>query len=910
MAREGATNQAASLVPRAVTLPASVTTEMAAACALAYHEMNRAQASGLPRRRSMRTNLATFLDDAEGRDLATAFAHRRGLRVVRWSYRRLRATAFQFARELDRRGIHKGERVLFWGENCAEWVAAFFGALARGVIVVPLDVESAPDFVVRVQQQVSARLLVHSGDCKLDLPRLRFDELAAAIAPHSTAPLQDQDISENDIAEILFTSGTTAEPKGVVITHRNLLANLNPLEREINKYRRWERPFHPIRFLDLLPLSHVFGQFMGIFVPMILGGEVYFQDSLNPSEIIAAIKKQRISVAVTVPRFLDSLRQKIERDYAARGESDLLHKKLEAAERLHFLKRWWLFRRVHRQFGWKFWAFVAGGAALNQQTETFWQRLGFAVVQGYGMTETASLISVNHPFKIGRGSIGKTLPGQQMKLDENGEILVRGDNVSPGYWRGDVTSITNAEGWLRTGDVGEMDEAGNLYFKGRQKDVIVTAAGLNIYPDDLEAALNAQPEIRDSAVVGVDTPQGSEPMAVLIMKDESDPAAAIQRANRRLASHQQIRRWAVWPEPEFPLTPTGKIRKPAIIEKLRAGGREPGAGVQGRSIEEISGHANDSLTPGPRPPAPAFILEQAARVSGEAPGRVDAAANLAADLKLDSLGRVELLSALEDHYQVDLDEAAFTSATTVGDIERMIREGARAEAVEYPYPKWPRRFPVTWIRALVFYLVMLPITWLMSRARVVGKARLKDAQGPLLFVANHVSMVDQSLIQYALPPRYRLKLAIAMEGEKLRNWRRPPRGTPLSRRWIGYLQYFSVVSLLNVFPLPQKSGFRRSFAFAGEAMDGGASVLVFPEGRRTPDGEMKPFMEGIGLLAASLGVPVVPIRVDGLYDLKVSRRYFARPGEVRVIIGEPVKFERDADPAAIARELRERVESL
>jgi long-chain acyl-CoA synthetase len=865
----------------------------------------------------MRTNLISFLDNADARGDETAFAHRRGLRVERWSYQRLRDAAFQFARELDRRGIHKGERLLLWGENCAEWVAVFFGCLARGVIIVPLDVESAPDFVARIQQQVHARLLVHSGDCLLDLPRLRFDELADAIAHHATAPFPRQDISESDIAEIIYTSGTTAEPKGVVITHRNLLANLNPLEHEIHKYRKWERPFHPIRFLDLLPLSHVFGQFMGIFVPQILGGEVYFQDSLNPSEIIAAIKKQRISVVITVPRFLDSLRQKIERDYAARGESEMFNQKLEAAKHIHFLKRWWVFRRIHRQFGWKFWAFVAGGAALNQQSETFWQRLGYAVVQGYGMTETAALISVNHPFKIGHGSIGKTLPGQQMKLDESGEILVRGDNVSPGYWRGDVKSITNEEGWLRTGDVGEMDAAGNLYFKGRKKDVIVTAAGLNIYPDDLEAALNAQPEIRDSAVVGIDTPQGPEPMAVLILKDESsDPASAIKRANKQLAQHQHIRRWTLWPEPEFPLTPTKKIRKPAVLERLQleeAMGRW-GDGVMGRQEEPVqtsdfpfSASPHRPIAPSPHPAS--FILQQVARVSGEAPEHADTTANLAADLKLDSLGRVELLSALEDHYQVDLDEAAFTSATTIGDIERLVREGTGAEAVEYPYPKWPGRFPVTWIRATIFYLVMLPITWLMSRARIVGKERLKDAQGPLLFVSNHVSMVDQSLIQYALP-RYRLKLAIAMEGEKLRNWRRPPPGTSMWRRLLGYVQYLSVTSLFNVFPLPQKSGFRRSFAFAGEAMDRGMSVLVFPEGRRTPDGEMKAFMEGIGILATNLGVPVVPVRLDGLYDMKVSRRYFARLGDVQVTIGEPVEFARDDDPATIARELQQRVASL
>jgi long-chain acyl-CoA synthetase len=859
----------------------------------------------------MRTNLISYLETNLSRRTQTAFAHRRGLRTERWTYGRLCDAAYQFARELDYRGIQKGERVLLWGENCAEWVAAFFGCLARGVIVVPLDLESAPDFVARVQQQVSAKLLVHSGECLLDLPRLRLDELAERIAHHSTASTSHEEISESDIAEIIFTSGTTAEPKGVVITHRNLLANLNPLEREINKYRKWERLFHPVRFLDLLPLSHVFGQFMGIFVPQILGGEVYFQDSHNPSEIIAAIKKQRVSVVITVPRFLDALRQKIERDGAARGESDLFYKKLEAADHLHFLKRWWVFRRIHAQFGWKFWAFVAGGASLNQPTESFWRRLGYAVVQGYGMTETAALISVNHPFKIGRGSIGKTLPGQQMKLDENGEILVRGDNVSPGYWGGEAQFVTNAEGWLRTGDVGEMDAAGNLYFKGRKKDVIVTAAGLNIYPEDLEAALKAQPEIRDSAVVGIDTPQGPEPLAVLILKNESDdPETAVQRANARLAEYQRLRRWAVWPEPEFPLTPTKKIRKPAIIERLGAVGRGPWASEAGGVIEMgISGAPRPS-TPGTRHPAPAFILQQVARVSGEAPEHVDKTTNLAADLKLDSLGRVELLSALEDHYQVDLDEAAFTAATTVGDIERMIGEGGPTESHEYPYPQWPRRFPLPWIRGLIFYLVMLPVIWLMSRARVIGKARLRHTRGPLLFVANHVSMADQSLIQYALPRRYRLKLWIAMEGEKLRNWRRPPRGTPGWRRWLGYLQYISVMSLFNVFPLPQKSGFRRSFAFAGERMDGGSSVLVFPEGRRTPDGELKPFMEGIGILAKNLGVPVVPIRLDGLYEMKVAHRYFARRGQVQVTIGEPVEFARDDDPATIARELRRRVEAL
>ncbi len=841
----------------------------------------------------MRNNLLTFLDDYAERGDSIAFANRRGLRTTRWSYRRLRETALQFARELESRQIGRGDRVLFWGENSAEWVAAFFGCVARGVIVVPLDVESAGAFVRQVQKQVEARLILYSAvkpeDAGLDLPGLRFEELSQTVARHKAVAFPTDATDADEIAEIIFTSGTTADPKGVVLTHRNLLANLEPLEREIQKYIKWERPFHPVRFLNLVPLSHVFGQFMGIFVPQLLGGEVFFQDSLNPSEIIETVKKNRISVIVAVPRLLDSLRDKIERDYQSRGRLEKFREKFAAASGLHFLKRWWMFRDIHQRFGWKFWAMVSGGAALASETEEFWQRLGYAVIQGYGMTETAALISVNHPFKLSRGSIGKTMPGQEVKLDESGEILVRGDNVSPGYWSGSGRGLINEEGWLRTGDIGEVDSAGNLYFKSRKKDVIVTAAGLNIYPDDLEAALDRQPEIRSSCVVGVEGARGPEAVAVLIMRDETaDAAQAIHRANETLAQHQQIRRWMVWPENDFPRTPTQKVRKPIVIEAVK------------------SWQANGSSSPG----RANTLAELVARVSGDAAGKLSSSANLTTDLKLDSLGRVELLSAIEDRYQVDIDEAAFTAATTLGDIERMIGEGApRADSV-YSYPAWAERFPATWIRVIVYYLVILPITRLMSWPRREGKHRLDDLRGPALFISNHVSMVDHALILSALPGRYRRRLAIAMEGERLRSYRHPPADANWFMRLYMQVQYVLVVALYNVFPLPQKSGFRRAFAYAGESADRGYSLLVFPEGRTTDDGLMRRFMGGIGLLASDLSLPVVPIKIDGLFELKQKKKYFSRPGTVTITFGEPVSFAPGTDPSEITKDLESRVASL
>ena len=550
---------------------------------------------------------------------------------------------------------------------------------------------------------------------------------------------------------------------------------------------------------------------------------------------------------------------------------------------------------MHREFGWKFWAFVAGGASLPSETEAFWRRLGYAVVQGYGMTETASLITVNHPFNLSRRSIGKVMPGQQVKLGEGGEILVRGQNVSPGYWNGGPQTLTNEDGWLRTGDVAEIDESGNLFFKSRKKDVIVTAAGLNIYPDDLEAALNAQPEIRDSAVIGIDTPQGPEPLAVLLLKDEdTDAALVLKKANESLNQYQQIRRWAIWQEEDFPRTPTQKIRKPLVLEKVR---QRSGIRDQ-RSVDRDAERAPSS-----------FILSAIARVSGESLAEVDPAANLEMDLKLDSLGRIELLSALEDHYQVDIDEASFTAATTVGDIEKMIREGPRESAVPYEYPKWPQRFPATWIRLVMAYLIIRPLTRWMSRATIVGRAHLRDVRGPVLFISNHIAMVDAALILLAVPERFHRKLAIAMEGEVLRGWRHPSSETNWFVRLNGLIKYLLVVALFNVFPLPQKSGFRRSFDFAGESMDRGYSVLVFPEGARTQNGEMKPFMEGIGLLATNLNVPVVPARIEGLFSLKKRGKKFARRGEVKVTIGQPIVLSSD-DSVAITQQLYERVANL
>jgi long-chain acyl-CoA synthetase len=818
-----------------------------------------------------------------------AFVYHRGYRTPRWTYGQTAELALRFARELETRNINKGDRVLLWGANSPEWVAAFLGCLLRGVVAVPMDRIASPDFVERVANDVQAKLVVCSAALAHSAgpwPRLELENLAQAVAGHSGEPLAAVEIGRDDTAEIVFTSGTTAEPRGVVLTHRNLLASLDPIEREIPKYLKYERIFHPLRFLNLLPLSHVFGQYMAMFIPPLIGGTVIFQESLNPREVMTAIKRERISALVAVPRVVESLKGRIERNLP-----DQLGQRFSAAENEKFLWRWWRFRKIHRLFGWKFWALISGGAALDAGTEEFWRRLGYVVVQGYGLTETSSLISLNHPFKVGRRSIGKVLPGREMKLDpKTGEILVRGDNVAQHYWQGrEMKPVLGEEGWFHTGDLGAVDEEGNLYFKGRNKNVIVTPTGLKIYPEDLEQALRRQPEVRDVVVFGVARGGNAEACAVLLLQNSAAADRVVARANQSLADFQKIRCWLVWRDDDFPRTSTQKPKLDVIRQvtenqldgKPQAGA--PTAGTLQQLIQGVSGRRVE-LRPG---------------------------AHLEDDLNLNSLDRVELLSAIEDRYQVDLRDREFSRVNTVADLEDLIKKSSsKPKAVNYPYSPWVLRWPVTWIRLLVYYLLVWPASMILARPKIIGRERLKKIRGPALVISNHISRVDIGFILAALPPPLRHRLATAMSGEMLREMRDPPQEWLFLRRWYSQLRYVLVTALFNVFSLPQKAAYQESFRYAGQVADQGYNVLIFPEGKRTQTGEMAEFRKGIGLLATRLNLPVIPLRIDGLFGLKQKQQRLAKPGTVQVHIGEPLRFESTDDPQEITRKLEQIVREL
>jgi long-chain acyl-CoA synthetase len=856
-----------------------------------------------------RQSLIEFIEEYTQRGKETAIAHRRGYRMERWSYARVGGVARNFAAMLEQRGVAPGEHVLLWGENCAEWVAAFFGCVLRGAVVVPMDEAADGNFAARVAQTVDAKLVVHSRGLDasgIGRPEILLEELTEmewrdANADGASARIVRVERKRGDAAEIVFTSGTTAEPRGVVLTHGNILANIEPMEAQIQKYLKYERFFHPLRFLNLLPLSHVFGQLMGMFIPPLLGGTVIFWDTMSPAEVSRAIKRERVTALVSVPRMIESLEGQIEREIEAEGRAEKFERNFAKADGEKFLRRVWRFRRIHRRLGWKFWAFISGGAALGEKVEIFWNRLGYAVVQGYGLTETTSLVSVNNPFKVGKRSIGKLLPGMEMKLGSDGEILVRGENVASGYFQGaKLEPVAGEEGWFRTGDLGEVDAQGNLYFKGRRKNVIVTPAGMNVYPEDLEAEVKKQSGVRDAVVVGIEKDGNAEPCAVLLLEDGSaDPAKIVANANERLAEFQRMRRWMVWKEADFPRTPT---QKPMLAKIREAAAREFGALTKSTGVNSSDGGGAGSLG------------ELIARVTGRGEN-VSADANLERDLQMSSLDKVELMSALEEKYQVDLSETRFAEAKTVGELEKLLRE-PRARPQTHRFSRWAQRWPATWIRLAVYYALTWPATMLLARPEIRGRENLRGVRGPVLVVANHVTYVDIGCVLAALPARFRQRLATAMEAERLWGMRHPS-GMGWFMRMVNRMDYFLVIALFNVFPLPKMTGFRESFAFAGELADKGWNVLVFPEGERTKDGRVGKFRGGIGLLATKLNLPVVPVRIDGLWELAQerienpwSRLKPVKRGAVKVTIGEAVKFGAGTDAEEIARDLEKSVREL
>jgi len=753
------------------------------------------------------------------------------------------------------------------------------------VVIVPVDYRSSAELTLRIAAIVDAKAIVVGevvAALQTERPVWRVDQVRSPGAGTTAREAQPE-----DVAEIIFTSGATAEPKGVVLTHRNILANIVPIERELIKYRRYVNLVRPIRFLNLLPLSHMFGQSLATFVPPLLQSEVFFMRSYAPQDIIERVRASRVSVLVCVPKILEVLRDHLRRVAPEVSEP--------SAPGTHWVRRWWIYRRIHRMFGLKFWAIVVGAAPLDGEVEAFFTELGFVVIQGYGLTETAPVVTLNHPFHRSHGAVGKPIAGVEVKIAPDGEILVRGDNVTTGYFNApEETRSAFRDGWFHTGDVGELDPEGHLRIRGRKKEMIVTPEGLNVFPDDVERVLNGVAGVRESAVVGA-APAGSSServQAILVLEPGTDPDAVVRTANLQLADHQKIRAAAVWPAAELPRTEgTRKLRRRELRQWLAANST-------GSAPPAISSRGSRTV---------ASVLERFA------PGRRITSETTIGELGLSSLERVELMMAIEEAFEVTVDETRFAAAVTVGELEALIEpaggeaapkgwttnsEIATANTQSSPaptpepidFPRWNRTALAKAVRA-----ASLP-TWILPGARVFmavdvhGLEHLRNLEPPVIFAANHQSHLDTAAILTALPRRWRNNVAPAMLKEFFKAHFFPT-GFSLGTRLGTSASYFAAALFFNAFPLPQReSGTRQTLRYAGELAGDGQSILIFPEGRRTEGGEIGTFQPGVAMMAARLGLPVVPVRIDGLDRILHHSWKFPRRGRGSVRFGPAISL--------------------
>ena len=795
-----------------------------------------------------------------------ALTMRIGVRTTKYTYEGLERQAHAYARFLADRGVKKGDRVIFWAPNQPDWVAALFGTFIAGGVAVPLDVRSSRDFIQRVVTQTEP-VLGFAGPSQaaqlreMEIPAYSFD----AIPLHPNGRHQGPPVTGSDVAEIIFTSGTTGDPKGVVLTHRNIAANVEagiaviPIARDT-------------RMLSLLPLSHMFEQVGGCFAPLHVGAAVCYPASRQPAALSRTMQEWKPTFIMGVPQVLALLMTGIEREATARGRMGLLNRLRKVAAPLPPIMRRRLFSSVLSRFGGSLDFIASGGAAIDPDVQLKWEAMGIAVVEGYGTTECSPIVTINPRNDRRLRSVGRPLPGQQIRIAGDGEVLTRGPNVFQGYWNNpEATAATLEDDWYHTGDLGYIED-GYLYLKGRKKDLIVLSDGQNVYPDDIETVLRHQPGVADAVVLGLREGPDVRLHAVIVESEPGTATAAVRLANEQLDARQQILGWTIWPEDDFPRTHTLKVRRPLVEAHLKEHRRAPSA-VPQQELED-----------------PLLKIIAAVRRTDH-PLAEDA--NLGADLGLDSLGRVELLSAIEDDIGVYIDDTEVGPQTTIAQLRVMAARSERKVRM-HRFPTWPRWRPVRWLRRAITSAILFPFLRLGYSVEVRGRQRFQTVDEPCLIISNHNMHLDQSVLLRAMPHRFRQRVAIAAAASDIFGNR---------------LRGFGASFLGNAFPFAKEgSGVRESLEYVAKMLDEGWNVMIFPEGKLTVMGPTQPFKSGTGLLAVETGVPVLPMRIDVLRPGFYEGKWLPHPrARVRVSIGEPVRFPQGTSYAEATAKLEEAV---
>ena len=861
---------------------------------------------------------------------ATAYADRIAVEVQRRdhierrTYRELRALASTRAAWLAGQGVAAGDRCAILADNDAWWCAAYLGILQLGAVAVPLDTNYSAAQVATIVADCGARVLLVNQrlrEIAVDALRDRPDILLADVqldATAATAPASP--VSSDAPAVILYTSGTTADPKGVVLTHANLIAERDAAFQAVSVSERDS-------VLGVLPLFHALAQLANLLLPFAVGARVVFLETLSSSELLRALAEREITVFACVPQFFYLIHERVLAEVARAGAvRRFLFRRLLATA--FALRRSginigpFVFARIHRLLGRQMRLFITGGSKLDPAVGRDFYALGFTILQAYGLTETTGAATLTRPDEAHLDTVGRALPGQQVKIlpsidaELDGEIAIRGPIVMQGYFnRPDATRDTMIDGWLLTGDLGRLDPSGRLTITGRRKEVIVLASGKNIYPEEIEAQYRKSAFIGEICVLGITRagePNAERLYAVVVPKADALRERRIANAGDllrfemegqsiHLPPHKRVLGYEIWFDP-LPRTTTGKLKRHEIERRVRAGQARRGdttAATDRSAWQDEDPHVS----------AAAAIVEARARGRAIAPDD-----NLELDLGLDSMERVELLTELEQRFGVRLPADQAHEILTVAQLIEAVRPSpgrSGAATVEQSWAVLLRDVPETSAPALSSLLasrpVAAPLFFVISRLlrvllgpRSVRGLEQVPARGPYIISPNHQGYLDPFIVCSTLPYGIFRQLFFVGASEYFET-----RFT----RWLA--------RKINLLPVDPDANLVSAMQASAFGLQHGKILMLFPEGERSIDGTVKRFKKGAPILAQHLGVPIVPVALRGAFELWPRNRALnwrlLRPWSRHVVsveFGAPMVFPSAADYAVSAAELRARVEGM
>lgn len=794
-----------------------------------------------------------------------------------------------FARHLAERGFGRGNRAILLGESCPEWAVAYFGCAAAGMSVIPLDPQTRSEEALAIRDFAEARCFIASDSLapllKKGLDEAGGEEPVWTFTALPDAPGEEIDRGEPDaVASIIFIAGTTIEPRAAMLSHSNLLANVGSVSRLLH-------PFPTDEFLSTLPLNAGFEFTNGLLGPITAGASVTYAGTFNPRKILAMLNEVGATVMLGIPRLFQMCADMARRRAAESNESPE--------------------SELRKLFGDSVRVLVCGGSALDHDAYDLFLSADMPIHEGYGLTEASPVLTVNPYRKTKKASVGVAVPEVEIQIDAPGndgigEVIARGPNVMQGYLNNPTASEEKLRGgWLRTGDLGRLDEDRYLYLTGRLKDMIVTSAGKNVYPDEVELLYKNLPYVREMCVIGVKSRQQREEVhgvftvASVVLNDLEKMAelqAAIQERGGAIPSYQRLQRTHFRVE-ELPKTSAMRLRRDAVREWILEGGGK-------QAVEPPRAEADAPIEEGWK----RELANEIALISGAEAGSVQLSDDLDKDLQLDSLMKVEMLAAVEKRFNVSIPEQIALRFQTVQDAvdflepyveeripqdESQYDESASLEAelqyLDYsPFQKIVGR-SFRWATRLVFKTAF--------RLKTEGEERLLT-ESPCIVAANHSSHLDSPAALSALG---RSASRFHVLGAK-------------DYFFDSYAKGWAVNTLLNVLPFDRRGNFLRSLQLSREALRRGRSLLIFPEGTRSRDGSLQPFKPGLGLLALELGAAIVPAYLSGTRQAMPVGRAFPIPAPVQARFGEPILMppyqERaDSEPKFLLyREIADRVE--